>query len=499
MLRQFSTRRVIAFFLLDLFGTLAVLFVAASLRDRLGALPPGFVDILQSLKIEVTGRWATNSLIQPPVLIVVGILWPFFFVTFSVYDGRHNPGLKAELLNVFLAICVSIAALAGLLYFSYRETPRVLVLIFFVLDCSLLLGSRVLLWIIRGIEGESGSRGRRVALIIGAGPVGRKAAEQLNQFAWANLELIGYLDDDAGKQGMVFEGLPVLGTLGDVKWVVSEYKVQDAIVALPLQAHKRLIAICKILQALSVRVHVIPDLFALSFPDAQLDGYGGIPVIDLGLPGIHGVRRFVKRGFDVIAVTVGLVLLSPLFLLIAVLIKLDTQGPIIYRQQRVGENGIMFSMLKFRSMHVNADPGIHKEHVTRLIKQNLTAEQLNRNGGGSLKLEKDPRITRVGNIIRKTSLDELPQLVNVLRGEMSLVGPRPPLPYEVDLYQGWHRRRFEALPGITGLWQIRGRNRVSFDEMVRMDIEYIEHQSLWLDLNIIFQTPWALISAKGAG
>jgi lipopolysaccharide/colanic/teichoic acid biosynthesis glycosyltransferase len=154
-------------------------------------------------------------------------------------------------------------------------------------------------------------------------------------------------------------------------------------------------------------------------------------------------------------------------------------------------------MYKFRSMRANADASFHKNHVARLIKQNLSPEQVNSNG--SLKIQNDPRVTRFGRLIRTTSLDELPQLFNVLLGDMSLVGPRPPLPYEVELYQGWHKRRFEAQPGITGLWQVKGRNLVSFDEMVRMDLEYIERQSIWLDLAIILRTPLALISAKGAG
>lgn len=202
----------------------------------------------------------------------------------------------------------------------------------------------------------------------------------------------------------------------------------------------------------------------------------------------------VKRAFDVLLVVTGLVVLWPVFVLTGLIIKLDSPGPVIYRQARIGERGRLFMMYKFRSMRANSDPGLHQAHVARLIQQNLTPE-LN----GSLKMEDDPRITRVGKIIRKTSMDELPQLFNVLRGEMNLVGPRPPLPYEVDLYQEWHKRRLDVPPGITGLWQVKGRNRVSFDEMVRLDLRYIKEWSLWLDMVIILQTPWALISARGAG
>jgi len=183
-------------------------------------------------------------------------------------------------------------------------------------------------------------------------------------------------------------------------------------------------------------------------------------------------------------------------LIVAIAIKLDSPGAVFYRQSRVGENGRLFTMLKFRSMKTGNDTYTHKQHIAKLIQENISVEQL---GGKSLKLEDDPRITRVGKLIRKTSIDELPQLFNVLRGEMSLVGPRPAIPYEVELYQDWHKRRLEAIPGLTGMWQIKGRNRVSFDEMVRMDIEYIEKQSLWLDIRILLRTPLAVITGSGAG
>ncbi len=194
-----------------------------------------------------------------------------------------------------------------------------------------------------------------------------------------------------------------------------------------------------------------------------------------------------------------LVVMSPAILLLAILIGIDSPGAVIFRQERIGENGRPFTMYKFRSMRQGADAGVHKAHVTELIQRNLSPDQLGEDGRHSLKESQDARVTRVGRIIRKTSLDELPQLVNVVRGEMSLVGPRPALAYEVAVYKDWHGRRLGALPGITGLWQVEGRNQVSFDEMVRLDLKYIENQSLWLDLKILLLTPWAMITGRGAG
>jgi exopolysaccharide biosynthesis polyprenyl glycosylphosphotransferase len=220
-------------------------------------------------------------------------------------------------------------------------------------------------------------------------------------------------------------------------------------------------------------------------------------VTDPGQSGANTRRHPLKRAFDIIVAALLLALLSPLMLLTIVLIKIESRGSVIFRQRRVGENGRPFTMLKFRSMQASADPNVHKSYVTSLIERNIGPEP-GGSGAGSLKMKDDPRITRVGRVIRKTSIDELPQLVNVLRGEMSLVGPRPPLPYEVELYKEWHKRRLEAPPGVTGWWQVKGRNRVAFDEMVRMDIYYIDNASFWFDLRILLLTPWAAISGRGA-
>jgi len=500
MLRQFSVKRVIGFLILDWLGSLAMLLCAAVLRNRLGQLPGFILDFLRTLHVQV-GEVGGGSGTNLPWLLFVAVLviWPVFFSIFSVYDGRRNSTIWLELKNVFFAICLSMLSLAGFLFLTYRETSRGLFLIFFILDGFLLLGSRVVLWAYRRIRGTKKITPQRNVLIVGAGQVGRKAVQQLMKYAWIDLNIIGYLDDDPEKQGCMLEGIPVLGKLAQVSEVAGAHHIQEAVIALPMRSYQTLVDICEKLQALSIRVHVIPDVFALSFPNAELEGFGGIPVIDLGFAGMQGIQRFEKRLFDVMLAFVLLVIASPFMLVIAILIKLDSRGGVLYRQKRIGENGKPYSMLKFRSMRADADPSIHQDYVTRLIKENLDPGQVQENGKDSLKMEDDPRITRVGRFIRKTSLDELPQFFNVLRGEMSLVGPRPSLPYELEHYQDWHKRRLEALPGLTGLWQVRGRNRVSFDEMVRMDLEYIQHQSIWMDCWILLQTPWVVLSARGAG
>ncbi len=203
-----------------------------------------------------------------------------------------------------------------------------------------------------------------------------------------------------------------------------------------------------------------------------------------------------KRVLDIAGSAALLLVLAPVLLVIAALVKLTSRGPVFFRQVRVGQMGRPFTMLKFRTMRVDADPALHKQFVTEFIKSGAGNAQ---SGSAPFKIAHDPRVTSIGRILRKTSLDELPQFWNVLKGEMSLVGPRPPIPYEVEQYKLWHNRRlFEAKPGVTGLWQVAGRSRTTFDEMVRLDLRYVKSCSLWTDLKILLATPAAVITGKGA-
>jgi len=195
----------------------------------------------------------------------------------------------------------------------------------------------------------------------------------------------------------------------------------------------------------------------------------------------------------------ALIVLSPLLALIAVAIKLTSKGPVLFKQGRVGQHGVIFQFLKFRSMLPNSDPRVHREFVNEFIAGSASSLQPGKPKRKVFKITDDPRVTRVGAILRRTSLDELPQFWNVLKGEMSLVGPRPPIPYELESYRTWHKRRIlEVKPGITGLWQVYGRSRTTFDEMVRLDLRYARTWSILLDLKILFQTPRAIVSGEGA-
>ena len=212
------------------------------------------------------------------------------------------------------------------------------------------------------------------------------------------------------------------------------------------------------------------------------------------------IAIYFKRIVDIIGSSLGILIFSPFFILIPVCIKLTSRGPVLFRQERVGQNRRTFTFLKFRSMYINNDENVHKEFVRKLIAKKMTGEGDEKNAGQKVfKIQNDSRVTTVGKILRKTSLDELPQFINVLRGEMSLVGPRPPIPYELEKYAIWHLRRvLEVKPGISGLWQVEGRSSTSFDEMVRLDLQYATNWSVWLDIKLMLKTPWVMVAGKGA-
>lgn len=246
-----------------------------------------------------------------------------------------------------------------------------------------------------------------------------------------------------------------------------------------------------------ISFHVFPDQW-----DHEDQGGASNPTLYPDLSQREDDRkllRVLKRTMDIVGSALALVFLLPAFLAIAAAVKMTSEGPIFFRQRRIGQHGKSFVFLKFRSMQANNDAAVHKAYMQKLIAGKAEKQPSNGNGQGVYKLTHDPRVTKVGSFLRKTSLDELPQFLNVLKGEMSLVGPRPPVPYEVEAYDLWHRRRLlEAKPGITGLWQVSGRSRVKFDDMVRLDLQYARDWSPWTDIKILWRTPGAVVLGSGA-
>jgi exopolysaccharide biosynthesis polyprenyl glycosylphosphotransferase len=248
------------------------------------------------------------------------------------------------------------------------------------------------------------------------------------------------------------------------------------------------------LKEIKISFHVFPEENGNS---AINDGLFNIALYpDISKPSIsRQATSSIKKLIDIAGSLSALVFLSPIFLIIAAAVKLTSDGPVFFKQERMGLNGKIFTFLKFRSMYTNSDHTRHKDYITKFIGEGKD----NGNTPGVYKLSNDPRITPIGGFLRKTSLDELPQFINVLRGDMSLVGPRPPIPYECELYDIWHRRRMLSVkPGITGLWQVSGRSSTTFDEMVRLDLKYINCWSLWLDIKLLLKTPFVVLTGKGA-
>ena len=267
----------------------------------------------------------------------------------------------------------------------------------------------------------------------------------------------------------------------------------------PQEIHNNL---CKTLgleqvKKVNISYHLFPEEYDEHKPDSTLDLKLYPDLLE------HNSSKkklfFLKRIIDIMGSALCLTIFSPFFVVISLIIKFSSKGPILFRQERVGLCGGKFTFLKFRTMHVNPDCNIHREYVEKFIAGQKVNNVKGSNKDDVYKIEDHPRITPIGKFLRKTSLDEFPQFINVLKGEMSIVGPRPPIPYEVKAYDIWHRHRvFEMKPGITGLWQIKGRSNTNFDEMVRMDIKYTREWSLWLDVKLLLETPWAVLTCKGA-
>jgi exopolysaccharide biosynthesis polyprenyl glycosylphosphotransferase len=295
-------------------------------------------------------------------------------------------------------------------------------------------------------------------------------------------EVVGRItDEDAAND------VPHLGTLEQLNELCVRHRIDTLVLVDRTLPEDKVLDSIEICLRHQVTWNMIPAVHELLLDRARVDIVDGIPLVGMRRTNIVGFNWLMKRIFDVLVSLLLLVLAAPLMLAVGIAIKLSSAGPVFYTQRRVGYRGQVFPFFKFRSMHVGNNDAIHREYTKKWITEN--AAHTEAQGGAKVhKIVDDPRIFRVGRFIRKYSIDELPQLLNVLRGEMSLIGPRPALPYEVDVYREWHRRRFEAPPGITGLWQVSGRNRLSFEEMIKLDIDYLENWSLLLDLQILWRT-----------
>ena len=475
MFKRFSTNFMVLLFLADMVIIQSALSLAMALRFRLPIGP----DLIPA--------WAPTYVYVPTALLhlVVGIVWAASFLLGSVYTPRRVIFWIEEFQRVWLSHTVAALVLAGLLYLAKKELPRLTFVYLYIVALIVLLGYRTAMRAWFRVRHNSRTDITRV-LVVGAGKVGLDFVSQIRKQRWSSLELVGFLDDNQDLLHTTIHGLPVLGQVDDAVAVIERQHIDEVIIALPLHAHARMANLVAHLNKLSVRLYVVPDYFDLAFHGATIESVGGLPLIGLRDPAIDGFQRFGKRLMDMAFAGLGLLLLSPLMIAVAIAIKLEDRGPVFYKAERVGENGRLFRMLKFRSMVINAD------RLQHLINQ--------RDSDGHLifKYADDPRITRIGRLIRRTSIDELPQLLNVLKGDMSLVGPRPELPWLVEEYESWQRKRFAVPQGITGWWQINGRSDNPMYLHTEQDLYYIQHYSWWLDIQILWRTVAVVVRGKGA-
>ncbi len=341
------------------------------------------------------------------------------------------------------------------------------------------------------------------AVIVGEGDLAKLCLSEMRAKPQLGYRIVGVLSTSpAPGETSPLSSLRV-GHVEDLPEIVRRFRIEQVFITDPaLNPDLLFETILRCWRTSRVAFSVVPNLLSCLPSKTELDQVGVLPMIKLFQEPLRGPNRYLKRAFDVTLALLALILLGPLLLLIAVLIKLDSRGPILFRQERVGMDGRLFTLYKFRTMRADADEQPHRAVMTQLIRGSLRVAsamsaprvESERQPDPDIhrvfygKVPNDHRITRIGRWLRRWSLDELPQLINVLKGEMSVVGPRPPIPYEVEHYSSWHRKRLEVKPGITGLWQVSGRNRLPFKRMVELDLYYIEHWSFWLDVKIVLRT-----------
>ncbi|HEX9425250.1 MAG TPA: sugar transferase [Pyrinomonadaceae bacterium] len=372
----------------------------------------------------------------------------------------------------------------------------------FVLDFLIALGSfysiRLLL---RGAQTFFRLRGVNLipTLVVGRGPEAAFCIKEMRERPSLGYRVIGAVDSGVLSNGTpaTYEGIPVIGDLAALPEAIRESQANEVIIA---DSHVDGDALFDVMMRCGrrrgVEFRIAPSLFNCLPSKTEVDQIGALPMIRLFCEPLSDFARGIKRISDIVIASLTLALLSPFWLLVALLIKFDSKGRVFYAQERVGMDGRIFVVYKFRTMRTDADSEIHREYQRKFIAGHAEA-----NVGDAkrpaYKLRDDPRITRVGRVLRRLSLDEVPQLFNVLRGDMTIVGPRPPIPYEVEAYELRHRKRLDMKPGLTGLWQVSGRNRLPFEEMVKLDLFYIENWSLLFDLKIILRT--VLVMLRGDG
>lgn len=412
-------------------------------------------------------------------------------VSFLSYFGAYQSPRKMKIGGyswaVFRAVAIAFGIFLSLIFFfEIQYVSRLVILIFASVEFVVLLLIRIAVAKYYAHVIKNSKNSLRV-LIVGTGERARELAWKLQVQAEWGLTVVGYLDPDAERVGWEIDGDFVLGTIENIHECLKEHVVDEVIIAIPRSLLNDAEPIAWACMEEGIKLRFMADIFNLQMANVSLTMAGDLPLLTMEPVAHDESKLFAKRIFDLVVTTISMPVILPILVLTAIAVKLDSPGPAFFVQQRVGLRKHRFPMFKFRSMYVDAEAKLKE------------LEHLNEADGPIFKMKNDPRVTRVGSFIRKTSIDELPQLFNVLRGEMSLVGPRPMSIRDVDLFEkGLQRKRFSVKPGITCIWQVSGRSELTFDEWLELDLEYIDNWSFFLDVELLLRTIPAVLKSKGA-
>lgn len=454
------------------------------------------------LSIYLLRNEASKSILQfysyhfyliPLILLVVS-----FIIMVFQYNGLYLIDVVLKRTNHFAALLKAIyfSALTIVLFsmaldFYSLTDSRLLIFLFLLISIPLFILVRVFFLPHFYIELSKAGLRKKV-LIVGDGEAGKLLATKLIYENPIGLNVVGFVDDHRKIGDFVINDLRNFGHLKDLPYLINELRIDEILIAMDEEDYDKVFSTIDYCKSLGISVRITSEIFDVISERIKTEKYIDIPVISVDPKYNDMLTLTFKRFFDIAFAIIGLILLSPIMVIIAILVKLSSPGPILYKQKRIGLYGKEFDFYKFRSMKpVDGEDEERKKKMIEFMKKGKI-------DGKDLKVVNEDRITWIGRIIRKTSLDELPQLFNVIKGDMSLVGPRPCLPYEFENYTEWQKRRVNVMPGCTGVWQVWGRSQVSFDDSVVMDIYYINNMSPWLDLQLIFQTIPVMLFSKGA-
>mgnify|MGYP001489264946 CR=1 FL=1 len=455
--------------------------------------------VAQQLTFLLLGRWSYHLELEENILSLLvyltnSVILIFIFQSNNLYKLNVFLTRAAQLTAIIKSIFYGLMVLIIISFsikFPFIADSRLYVFAFSVSSIFTIAVIRILL--LRNLYLSKNTLFDRRVLIIGGGKTGSLVACKLMFESYYGIKIIGFIDDAIEKGEIIVNNLKVLGSVAELKRIINENKIDEAIIAIDNIDYERLLEIVDTCNELELNVKISSELFHIIPQKLIIETYSGIPVIDASPRLDKKISLVFKRISDVVLSVVGMILLLPLLLLVSALIKISSKGPVLYTHIRIGKDGKPFKFYKFRSMTV-IDGGRDKEREKMMLDFMKNGRPNNKK---DTKVIDNTRVTWIGNLLRKTSIDELPQLINVIIGDMSLVGPRPCLPYEYENYDDWQKRRLKVLPGCTGLWQVSGRSEVSFKDSVVLDIYYINNMSPWLDLQLILKTVPVMLFARG--